>query len=240
MKGERHPDFAPGNTLVVKSGAYSERSIAAKGAELRPRLFEITPWLDPVLDVIAVDRFLRCEVRALLLNEYIVGLDRQRQRHRNAGRHRSGRPTCSPAARDRCRGRVWRRGAQVVISTDGLITPLVGDERPEQAEGGNTQGEFLERHTPGTTSLSPERRGHCTPHEQPDPHNEHVEQDRKWATEHVRIAQDGSGDPPTHDGNRKTGQPLARTQRRDQRPDPRRHETTVAVDAEGFTGEARS
>jgi hypothetical protein len=71
------PTATPGNTIALKHGAHSAEAIAATAAELRPRLFEIAPWLDPAQDVIAVDRFLRVEARSLRLDHYLNSLDEE-------------------------------------------------------------------------------------------------------------------------------------------------------------------
>jgi len=65
------PPFEPGHTLSVKHGADSERAIEARAAELRPKLFELCPWLEEH-DVIAVARFLRVEARSLILDAYMA------------------------------------------------------------------------------------------------------------------------------------------------------------------------
>jgi hypothetical protein len=70
----RHPDFTPGNTVALKHGANSPTAVAARAELVRPRLFEVCPWLHEMHDVIAVDRFLRAEARALILHEYIAGI----------------------------------------------------------------------------------------------------------------------------------------------------------------------
>jgi hypothetical protein len=70
----RHDDFQPGNVVALKHGAYSERSIAERAELVRPLLYEVCPWLHPTQDVIAVNRFLRAESRALILHDYITGL----------------------------------------------------------------------------------------------------------------------------------------------------------------------
>lgn len=71
-RGYSWPAATPGNTIAVRHGANSVKAIAAVAAELRPRLFDIATHLDPVLDVIAVDRFLRCEARSLMLDNYLI------------------------------------------------------------------------------------------------------------------------------------------------------------------------
>ena len=74
MSGPRHPDFEPGNTIALKHGANSPRAVAERAELVRPRLFEVCPWLHTTHDVLAVDRFLRAEARALILHEYIAGI----------------------------------------------------------------------------------------------------------------------------------------------------------------------
>jgi hypothetical protein len=69
---QRKP-FEPGHTLSLVHGADSERALEARAAELRPRLFELCPWLEQV-DVIAVARFLRVEARSLILDAYMADL----------------------------------------------------------------------------------------------------------------------------------------------------------------------
>ena len=41
----RHPDFTPGNTVALKHGANSPTAVAARAELVRPRLFEVCPWL---------------------------------------------------------------------------------------------------------------------------------------------------------------------------------------------------
>ena len=53
------PDFAPGNQAAVRHGAYSERQIEAKAAEVRSHLLDLAPWLDHDEFAPAVARFLR-------------------------------------------------------------------------------------------------------------------------------------------------------------------------------------
>jgi len=65
--------FEKGHTLSLVHGADSERALEARAAELRPKLFELCPWLEQV-DVIAVSRFLRVEARSLILEAYMAGL----------------------------------------------------------------------------------------------------------------------------------------------------------------------
>lgn len=76
-RGYSWPTATPGNKIALKHGANSAEAIAATAEELRPRLFEVATWLDPVLDVIAVDRFLRVEARSLRLDHYLNGLDEE-------------------------------------------------------------------------------------------------------------------------------------------------------------------
>ncbi len=73
-RGYSWPDATPGNTIALKHGANSPRAIAARAELIRPRLFEVCPWLHETHDVIAVDRFLRAESRALILHSYIAGI----------------------------------------------------------------------------------------------------------------------------------------------------------------------
>jgi hypothetical protein len=54
-------------------GAEHQPTIEARAAELRPRLFELCPWLEEH-DVIAVARFLRVEARSLILDAYMAEL----------------------------------------------------------------------------------------------------------------------------------------------------------------------
>ena len=74
MSGPRHPDFEPGNTVALRHGANSPRAVAERAELVRPRLFEVCPWLHTTHDVLAVDRFLRAEARALILHDYIAGI----------------------------------------------------------------------------------------------------------------------------------------------------------------------
>jgi hypothetical protein len=66
------PPFEEGNTKGLVHGANHARTIAARAELVRPRLYEVCPWLHETMDVIAVDRFLRAEARALILHEYII------------------------------------------------------------------------------------------------------------------------------------------------------------------------
>jgi hypothetical protein len=72
-RGYSWPPFEKGHTLSIVHGADSERTLEARAAELRPKLFELCPWLEQV-DVIAVARFLRVEARSLILEAYMAGL----------------------------------------------------------------------------------------------------------------------------------------------------------------------
>jgi len=83
-RGYSWPTATPGNRIALKHGAYSAEAIAAVAEELRPRLFEIAEWLDPVLDVIAVDRFLRCEARSLMLDRHCLSPDASMKAHEQA------------------------------------------------------------------------------------------------------------------------------------------------------------
>jgi len=74
-RGYSWAPFEKGNQVAIRHGANSAAAIAETAEELRPRLFEIAPWLDPVLDVIAADRFLRVEARSLRLDNYLLSLD---------------------------------------------------------------------------------------------------------------------------------------------------------------------
>jgi hypothetical protein len=77
-RGYSWPPFEKGHTLSLVHGADSERSIAARAELVRPRLYEVCPWLHDTLDVIAVDRFLRAEARALMLHEHIVSVTEEK------------------------------------------------------------------------------------------------------------------------------------------------------------------
>lgn len=68
---QRKP-FEPGHTLSLIHGANSDRTIAARAELVRPRLYDVCPWLHDTMDIVAVDRFLRAESRALILHEYII------------------------------------------------------------------------------------------------------------------------------------------------------------------------
>jgi len=68
---QRKP-FEPEHTLSLVHGGNSDRTIAARAELVRPRLYEVCPWLHDTMDVVAVDRFLRAEARALILHAYII------------------------------------------------------------------------------------------------------------------------------------------------------------------------
>ncbi|HLM96762.1 MAG TPA: hypothetical protein VK283_10635 [Acidimicrobiales bacterium] len=70
-RGYSWPPFEAGHTKSLVHGADSERAIEARAAELRPKLFELCPWLEEH-DVIAVARFLRVETRSLILDAYMA------------------------------------------------------------------------------------------------------------------------------------------------------------------------
>ena len=62
------PPFEEGNTASLVHGADSERTLEAQAAQIRPRLFELCPWLEDVDAIaIAMARFLRVEARSLIL-----------------------------------------------------------------------------------------------------------------------------------------------------------------------------
>jgi hypothetical protein len=73
-RGYSWPQATRGNKIALKHGANSPTAVAARAELVRPRLFEVCPWLHEMQDVIAVDRFLRAEARALILHEYISGI----------------------------------------------------------------------------------------------------------------------------------------------------------------------
>jgi hypothetical protein len=73
-RGYSWPPFEAGHTLSIVHGADSPRTVAARAELVRPRLFEVCPWLHETMDVIAVDRFLRAEARALILHEHIAAV----------------------------------------------------------------------------------------------------------------------------------------------------------------------
>ena len=65
------PPFEEGNSVSLVHGADSEGTVEAQAAQLRPRLFELCPWLEDV-DAIAVARYLRVEARSLILESYMA------------------------------------------------------------------------------------------------------------------------------------------------------------------------
>ena len=70
-RGYSWPPFEKGNMAHLVHGADSERTLESQAAQIRPRLFELCPWLEDV-DAIAVARFLRVEARSLILESYMA------------------------------------------------------------------------------------------------------------------------------------------------------------------------
>ena len=66
------PAFEEGHTLSLVHGADSPRTIEARAAEVRDRIFELAPWLQQDAFVPAVARYLRAEARELLIHEHIA------------------------------------------------------------------------------------------------------------------------------------------------------------------------
>jgi len=71
-RGYSWPAFEEGHTLSLVHGADSPRTIEARSAEVRERIFELAPWLQQDAFVPAVARYLRAEARELLIHEHIV------------------------------------------------------------------------------------------------------------------------------------------------------------------------
>ncbi len=72
-RGYSWPTATPGNTIALKHGGNSERSIEARAAEVRSHIFEAAPWLagEPAY-LPAIARYLRAEARELLIHEHIL------------------------------------------------------------------------------------------------------------------------------------------------------------------------
>ena len=71
-RGYSWPAFEEGHTLSLVHGADSPRTIEARAAEVRERIFELAPWLQQDAFVPAVARYLRAEARELLIHEHIA------------------------------------------------------------------------------------------------------------------------------------------------------------------------
>ncbi len=70
----RHDDFEAGNTVAVRHGAYSERAIAAKAAEVHGALLAAAPYLADDKFMPAVNRYLQAAAREALLHNHIEKL----------------------------------------------------------------------------------------------------------------------------------------------------------------------
>jgi len=71
-RGYSWPPFEKGHTHSLVHGAQSERTIAAKAAEVHTRLLVVAPWLDEPVFAPAVARYLRAEARGQLLQAFIA------------------------------------------------------------------------------------------------------------------------------------------------------------------------
>lgn len=69
--GERHEDFAPGNTLSVRHGAYSAVVIAERAKSVHAELLQHAPYLDEPRFYPAVQRYLSAAAREALLDGHI-------------------------------------------------------------------------------------------------------------------------------------------------------------------------
>ena len=120
------------------------------------------------------------------------------------------------------------------------LMPLVADDRPEDEERRSAQCDFLQHHSRERSVTPPIRRvdplARDTPSEHRDPHDQQVKEDRKRPAEYVGLPRDVCSDPATHQGDRKSGQPLPTGERRDLCANY--HSNTVATDPLGFPGEA--
>ena len=70
-RGYSRERFRPGNTVSVRSGAWSERHVSAAAAELRVFLLETRPELAQDIFVPALDNFTRALGRMRLLDDYV-------------------------------------------------------------------------------------------------------------------------------------------------------------------------
>lgn len=82
VAGQMRPPFAPGNTLSLVHGAESERTIAARAAEVRDRLLEVAPELAEPRFLPAVDLYLKAVARADLLDAYVTKVSAEEGPHK--------------------------------------------------------------------------------------------------------------------------------------------------------------
>lgn len=71
-RGYSWPPFEEGNTVAVRHGADSPRLVADKAQAVRALLLEKYPYLADDAFTEALERYVRVEARALMLNDYIT------------------------------------------------------------------------------------------------------------------------------------------------------------------------
>ena len=71
-RGYSWKQFEPGHTVTLKHGTSSERAIAERLPETRREVLDVAPWLEDATDQMAVQRFMRAETRARMLDAWIV------------------------------------------------------------------------------------------------------------------------------------------------------------------------
>ena len=67
----RHPDFTPGNTVALRHGAWSPRTVEPLAAELVEAIAGTVDWWKPA-DMPSVWAWARTEARCQLLTEYLA------------------------------------------------------------------------------------------------------------------------------------------------------------------------
>lgn len=69
-RGYSWEPFAPGNTVGVRHGAFSDRMISAKAAEIHDQLLDACPWIVDT-DATAVELWCRVRARHQMLADYV-------------------------------------------------------------------------------------------------------------------------------------------------------------------------
>jgi hypothetical protein len=73
-RGYSWPPFEKGNTAAARHGAFSDRMIEERAAEIRAYLLGSFPYLAEDTFAEAMIRYCRAEARARMLHEYVMGL----------------------------------------------------------------------------------------------------------------------------------------------------------------------
>lgn len=68
----KHPDFAEGNTMALRHGAYSVQAIADKAVEVHNELLRVAPWLDEERYAPSLLRYLQAAAREALAHRALT------------------------------------------------------------------------------------------------------------------------------------------------------------------------